>query len=300
MSTDRETPPRSTGDPPPAHRPGDPPGMAAIRRFFRRPVFQGIWLWLRAIGRGIRAVWRWLDRNAGPIARGIEKAGDVAARASQATVRVGHAAVEIGGRMDGWSRERGAAGGARLRRAGRRIRDFGHRAARIGKRAEATAETVEDLGEELAGLTGGDAGRGPAPLPTPPPSPRREPSVAARPRPPERPPPAPAPPAAALPEGPPQTAPAQPAEADGALPEAFHARIRALGKRRRSKPLRQLIVDICAFRAWTTVGDLSAWFGMDGSNLQKRHLRPLVKAGRLRLRYPDNPRHPAQAYRTVA
>ena len=55
---------------------------------------------------------------------------------------------------------------------------------------------------------------------------------------------------------------------DGELPEVFRERIRTLGKRRRSKPLRQFIVDICAYREWTTVGELSEWLGMDDSNLQ--------------------------------
>ena len=296
MSTDPKAPSRSTGGPPRARRPDDPPGMAAIRRFFGHAVFQGIGAWLRAIGRGIRAVWKWLDKNAGPIARGIEKAGDVAVRASRATVHVGQAAVEIGGKVNDWGRQRGAAGGARLRQAGKRLRDFGGRATRIGRRAEDTAETVEDLGRELAGLTEGDGGAEPAALPTPSRSPRPEPSTARRLRPPESAVPAPA----IAPERPPETETPQSGEAGGELPEAFHARIRALGKRRRSKPLRQLIVDICAFRKWTTVGKLADWLGMDASNLQKRHLRPLVKAGRLRLRHPDNPRHPEQAYRTVA
>ena len=59
---DRETriAPASGADPPDAgktaveRRPPDPPGLGAIRRFFRRPWIQGIWLWLRAIGRGIQ------------------------------------------------------------------------------------------------------------------------------------------------------------------------------------------------------------------------------------------------------
>ena len=85
-------------------------------------------------------------------------------------------------------------------------------------------------------------------------------------------------------------------EADGELPADFRERIAALGKRRRSGPLRDLIVDICAVREWTTVGQLATWLGMDGRNLRKRHLRPLLKARRLRLRYPDTPSHPNQAY----
>ena len=85
-------------------------------------------------------------------------------------------------------------------------------------------------------------------------------------------------------------------ESNGELPEVFRERICALGKRRRSKPLRALILDICAYRKWTTVGDLADWLGMDASNLQKRHLRPMLKSGELRLRYPENRSHPEQAY----
>ena len=89
-------------------------------------------------------------------------------------------------------------------------------------------------------------------------------------------------------------------ESDGELPEVFHDRIRALGKRRRSIPLRHLILGICTFRQWTTVGELAEWLGMDESNLQKRHLRPLLKSGQLRLRHPENKSYPEQAYRAAS
>ena len=93
-----------------------------------------------------------------------------------------------------------------------------------------------------------------------------------------------------------QAPPLPQGDPDGELPEVFRERIRALGKRRRSKPLRQLILDICTFREWTTVGELAEWFGTDESNLQKRHLRPMLKSGQLRLRYPENKSHPEQGY----
>ena len=67
------------------------------------------------IGRGIRAAWKWLDRNAGPIARGIEKAGNTVARVSRGAVKVGHAAGEIGGKLNEWGRGRRDAGGAESR-----------------------------------------------------------------------------------------------------------------------------------------------------------------------------------------
>ena len=83
------------------------------------------------IGRGIRAAWKWLDRNAGPIARGIEKAGNTVARVSRGAVKVGHAAGEIGGKLNEWGRGRRDAGGARLRRIGQGLRQFGSRANRL-------------------------------------------------------------------------------------------------------------------------------------------------------------------------
>ena len=108
--------------------------------------------------------------------------------------------------------------------------------------------------------------------------------------------PAPVPPS---PEPEPGEAPLPAADPDGELPEVFRERIRALGKRKRAKPLRVLILEICAYREWTTVGQLSEWLGMDTSNLQRRHLRPMLKSGRLRLRYPDSRSHPEQGYRAT-
>ena len=294
MNADRKAPARC--DLPPSRRPGDPPGMAAIRRFFGHPVFRGIRAWLRLIGDGIHAAWKWLDKNAGPIARGIERAGDIAGRASQGAVRVGQAAGEIGGKLGEWGRERRGGGGAKLRRIGGRMRDFGRRATRLGTGAEDVAESVEDLGKGLASLVedGGKPERRAPRLPAP--TPAREPRAEARPH--RR-----LPRSASVSRAPSpaisEPAAAERAAPDGELPEVFHERIRALGKRKRSKPLRALILDICAVREWTTVGELSGWLRMDHSNLQKRHLRPLVRAGRLRLRYPDNPRHPDQAYGAV-
>ena len=71
---DRETriAPASGAEPPDAEKtvverlPADPPGLDAIRRFFRQPWIQGIWAWLCMIGRGIRAAWKWLDKTPAP------------------------------------------------------------------------------------------------------------------------------------------------------------------------------------------------------------------------------------------
>ena len=91
------------GTPAPEPRP-DPPGLDAIRRLFDHPWIRGIWAWLCFFGRGIRAAWKWLDKNAGPIARGIEKTGNTAVRVSRGAVAVGHSAGEIGGKLSAWGR----------------------------------------------------------------------------------------------------------------------------------------------------------------------------------------------------
>ena len=71
---------------------GDPPGLDAIRRFFRRRWIRGVREWLCFLGNGIRDAWRRLDEHAGPIARGVEKAGGIAVRASPGAAAVGRGA----------------------------------------------------------------------------------------------------------------------------------------------------------------------------------------------------------------
>ena len=162
---------------------------------------------------------------------------------------------------------------------------FGERLTRGGTQVEDIAESVEDLGETLTEIVGAEEKpkrratpkRGGARRPA-----RKTPSFRRQPT--RR-----LPPSAGSPQS----------DADGKLPETIRERIRALGKRKRSGPLRELIVDICTLREWTTVGELAGRFGMNTSNLQRRHLRPLLESGRLRLRHPENPRHPKQGYRAT-
>ena len=282
-----------SGLPEVAPREAGPPGLEAIRRFFDRPWIRGVRAWLRFFGRGLRSAAVWLGRNAGPMARGIERAGHAAARVSRGAAAVGRSAGRIGGQLGAWGG--GGPGGARLRRMGAGLRRFGGRLRRTGRRAEEVAGSVEDLGDALADIAEGDEPERPAPLPE---AEAPGPAPSARPR--RQRPPSPVPPAAARrlapPEPPPRAGSAPKETPDGELPAAFRERIRALGKRKRSKPLRRIILDICALREWTTVGELSDWLGMDRSNIQKRHLRPLAKAGRLEARHPGTS-HPGQAYR---
>lgn len=100
------------------------------------------------------------------------------------------------------------------------------------------------------------------------------------------------------------------AEAEPKTPEAarearfaglsplMRAQVRALGQRVPRRVLHPLILDICQSREWTTAANLARWFQMHQPSLVQRHLRVLVDEGGLVLKYPENPNHPDQAYRT--
>ena len=83
----------------------------------------------------------------------------------------------------------------------------------------------------------------------------------------------------------------------GELPEDVQRTLDELGSRPRKERLRAVIEAICAARAWTTPGEIARFLGFSQRNLSGRHLTPMVEAGRLERRYPDNPTHPEQAYR---
>ena len=82
------------------------------------------------------------------------------------------------------------------------------------------------------------------------------------------------------------------------LPPTLHKWVRDLGERPRRKSLHALILRICHLREWTTSEELARFLNMHQSSLVQRHLSALVEAGLLELKYPDNPRHQRQAYRT--
>ena len=63
--------------------------------------------------------------------------------------------------------------------------------------------------------------------------------------------------------------------------------------------MRDLIEALCAHR-WLTSRELGALLNRDADNLQSRFLTALVREGRLRLRYPDVPNRPDQAYQTAS
>jgi hypothetical protein len=69
-----------------------------------------------------------------------------------------------------------------------------------------------------------------------------------------------------------------------------------LGSRPRKERLRAVIEAICEAREWTTSGEIARFLSFSQRKLSGRHLTPMVEAGRLVRRYPDNPTHPEQAY----
>ena len=82
------------------------------------------------------------------------------------------------------------------------------------------------------------------------------------------------------------------------LPPILHQWVRELGPQPRRDTLHALILKICSLREWTTSDDLARFLDMHKPSLVYRHLRPLVDAGILELKYPEQPNHPRQAYRT--
>ena len=80
------------------------------------------------------------------------------------------------------------------------------------------------------------------------------------------------------------------------LPEPLQVRVRALGRRAQPEALRDLVLDLCAWRD-LEVKDLVSLLGKGSAHLRERILYPLIAEGRLVYRYPESPRHPRQAYR---
>ena len=276
-----------------------PPGLERIRRFLATPWIRGIWLWLRLIGRGLRRAWRWTSKNAGPIVRGLERAATTGAEVARRTAEAGRIAKDAGKRVGRWaSRRRGEGARGRfdegLSGAAEGLDEWG---GKLDREATDATEVLDSLGEVAGALAGGASALDreepdssparrvvkpvaelpPAPVPEALPEPRRP-----RREPEERP------------------APADEGEAVGAgqddrLADAL-ARVRKLGRRRPRGPLRALILEIVAIQGSVTTAELAGWLGMGAKHLQKTHLRPMLKAGQLRLLHPDDPTHPEQAY----
>ncbi len=80
----------------------------------------------------------------------------------------------------------------------------------------------------------------------------------------------------------------------GELPADVQRAVDGMGLRPRKERLRAVIGAICAARGWTAAGEIARFLSFSQHNLSGRHLTPMVEAGRLERRYPDNPTHPEQ------
>ena len=146
----------------------------------------------------------------------------------------------------------------------------------------------------------------PEPQPIPQPDPQQEPQPEPAPPepspdlPPPEPEPEPAPPQPpAEPQPAPPSPPPKPAPPDlKGLPKVLHSRALALGPRPLHEVLRALILDICLLREWSTGAELAGWVSMYQPSLVARHIRPLVRADLLKLKFADRPSSPRQAYQT--
>jgi ATP-dependent DNA helicase RecG len=81
-----------------------------------------------------------------------------------------------------------------------------------------------------------------------------------------------------------------------ALPNSIKQNVeQILGKRLPAEQLRETILLVCSSRPFR-LDELEILFGRHRKYLTANHLRPMLREGRLALRYPDKPNHPDQAY----
>ncbi|MFB1480524.1 Fic family protein [Corallococcus sp. RDP092CA] len=50
---------------------------------------------------------------------------------------------------------------------------------------------------------------------------------------------------------------------------------------------------------WRTLPEIAAAVGREPSTVRTKYLKPLLESGQVVRKYPDNPRHPHQAYRAA-
>lgn len=67
------------------------------------------------------------------------------------------------------------------------------------------------------------------------------------------------------------------------------------------KPMTDQLNAVLAFCAqdWRTLPEIAAALGRQPSTVRTMYLRPMLERGALARKYPDNPRHPHQAYRAA-
>lgn len=83
------------------------------------------------------------------------------------------------------------------------------------------------------------------------------------------------------------------------LPDATRQAVeRTLGKRLSAEAVRETILLVCSLRPFR-LDELEALFARHRKYLTAKHLRPMLRDGQLRFRYPDSAKHPHQAYLTA-
>jgi ATP-dependent DNA helicase RecG len=79
------------------------------------------------------------------------------------------------------------------------------------------------------------------------------------------------------------------------LPADLTEAVQSLGKRAPPEQVQQVIAQLCRWRA-LRAAELAIILGRDPRYLRQRYLGPMLKRGRLKRTFPDQPQHPAQAY----
>ncbi len=320
-----EDPPASPDEERPL--PETPPGLDAIRAWLRkpRPWLRGVRLWIAWIRSEAPEAWRRLRKHGARIAKSLRRLAAEGTVTRRVLERAGHLLRETAVKLDAAFRAfrdpRGESHGATGE-----LDQLGDTFRRLGERVTLGARIVGIVVSALnrsAGFFPESRAATPVPTPEPESAPRPTPGPPSLPpgRPPKQPPPQP--PVAASPgtHCPPPDAPGtdrSPPETPGTnppasaaiprpvdwearlkgLPPILHRWVRELGPQPRRDTVHALILQICSLREWTTSEELARFLDMHKPSLVYRHLRPLVDAGSLELKYPDQPNHPRQAYRT--
>lgn len=85
---------------------------------------------------------------------------------------------------------------------------------------------------------------------------------------------------------------------DLSIPASLRAELNGLGRRSDTAVVRRLILDLCAVRPFPA-SELAELLNRHAKYLSQQHLQPLLREGHLAYTFPDEPKHPKQAYRTV-
>lgn len=92
-------------------------------------------------------------------------------------------------------------------------------------------------------------------------------------------------------------------DGDASLSEQFDSVLLKIAENARAKSrltpeaMRDLLVELCAVRE-LTLDEIGRLLQRNPAGIRNRLLRPLVQSGRMVLRFPQEPNHPKQAYKT--